>query len=164
MNGEPIPHDHGFPVRLIVPGVVGARNVKWLARVTLSDSESDSHWQKNDYKTFPANKQMATKEDMDSATPIQQLPVQSVVCVPADGEQIALKDSKIYACGYAYSGGGKDIIRVDVSIDGGKTWQEATLEKEVPPSSPNRTYSWSLWKVTYSEHIHHSYPPFFLLD
>lgn len=50
MNGEPIPRDHGFPVRAIVPGVVGARNVKWLGRIELSEVESDSHWQQNDYK------------------------------------------------------------------------------------------------------------------
>lgn len=50
MNGEPLPKDHGAPLRVIVPGVVGARNVKWLGRVVLSDRESDSHWQQNDYK------------------------------------------------------------------------------------------------------------------
>lgn len=50
MNGEPIPRDHGYPVRAIAPGVVGARNVKWLGRIELSKDESDSHWQQNDYK------------------------------------------------------------------------------------------------------------------
>lgn len=50
MNGQPLPKDHGFPVRAVVPGVVGARNVKWLGRIQLSSSESNSHWQQNDYK------------------------------------------------------------------------------------------------------------------
>ena len=50
MNGEEIPADHGYPIRVIVPGTVGARNVKWLQRIVLSDEESESHWQRFDYK------------------------------------------------------------------------------------------------------------------
>ncbi len=45
MNGEALPRDHGFPVRAVVPGVVGARNVKWLTRVIVAEEESQSHWQ-----------------------------------------------------------------------------------------------------------------------
>ena len=52
MNGEPLPRDHGFPIRAIVPGVVGARNVKWVQRVVVSDEESQSHWQQKDYKVI----------------------------------------------------------------------------------------------------------------
>ncbi|KAJ8259592.1 hypothetical protein GJAV_G00171200 [Gymnothorax javanicus] len=52
MNGEELPADHGFPVRVVVPGTVGARNVKWLGKVVLSEEESSSHWQQNDYKGF----------------------------------------------------------------------------------------------------------------
>lgn len=50
MNGVPISRDHGYPVRVIVPGVVGARNVKWLGKILISAKESDSHWQQDDYK------------------------------------------------------------------------------------------------------------------
>ena len=76
MNGEALPRDHGFPIRVVVPGVVGVsdddeaqlgkcalfqmqssnaefvqvRNVKWLQRITVADEESDSHWQRKDYK------------------------------------------------------------------------------------------------------------------
>lgn len=53
MNGAPLPRDHGFPVRVVVPGVVGARNVKWVNRIIVADEESDSHWQQNDYKGWP---------------------------------------------------------------------------------------------------------------
>lgn len=45
MNGQPLSRDHGFPVRIIAPGIVGARNVKWLGKITISNVESDSHWQ-----------------------------------------------------------------------------------------------------------------------
>ncbi len=52
MNGEDIPIDHGYPVRAIVPGVVGARNVKWLSSIVASPEESDTLWQRRDYKRF----------------------------------------------------------------------------------------------------------------
>eukprot|EP00953_Heterococcus_sp_UTEX-ZZ885_P038752 19888-Heterococcus_DN1.PRE.1 len=50
MNGEPLPADHGYPVRAVVPGVVGARSVKWLGKVIASAKESENHWQQKDYK------------------------------------------------------------------------------------------------------------------
>jgi hypothetical protein len=52
MNGAPIPRDHGFPVRAVIPGHVAARSVKWLEKVIVSEDESDSHWQQHDYKAF----------------------------------------------------------------------------------------------------------------
>src|SRR5690606_17180067 len=55
MNGVDLPADHGYPVRVIVPGAAGARNVKWLCKIELSSEESRSHWQRNDYKGFNAS-------------------------------------------------------------------------------------------------------------
>ncbi len=55
MNGAPLPRDHGFPVRVVAPGVVAARSVKWLTKITLSNEESKSHWQQNDYKRCVLN-------------------------------------------------------------------------------------------------------------
>jgi DMSO/TMAO reductase YedYZ molybdopterin-dependent catalytic subunit len=52
MNGQDIPRDHGDPVRIIIPGIVGARQVKWLTTIKLSQEESSCHWQQNDYKGF----------------------------------------------------------------------------------------------------------------
>lgn len=52
MNGETLPIDHGYPVRVVAPGIVGARNVKWLGRIVASSEESSNHWQKLDYKGF----------------------------------------------------------------------------------------------------------------
>lgn len=51
MNGRQLPVDHGYPLRVIVPGTVGARQVKWLRRIILSRHESQSFWQQKDYKT-----------------------------------------------------------------------------------------------------------------
>lgn len=87
MNGEPLPRDHGYPLRVIVPGVVGARNVKWLSKIILSDKESDSHWQQNDYKGFCPSVDWDTV-DFKSAPAIQELPVTSAICSPEEGEVV----------------------------------------------------------------------------
>lgn len=55
MNGKPLCPRHGFPVRVIVPGVLGARSVKWLDRITVAEEESENVYQKRDYKVLPPN-------------------------------------------------------------------------------------------------------------
>jgi sulfite oxidase len=145
MNGQEIPLDHGFPLRLIAPGIVGARNVKWLSRIVLSDEESHSHWQRKDYKSFSPNINW-DNVDFESAPSIQELPVQSAICDPIDGKVVDIEGKKsVKLRGYAWSGGGRKIIRVDVSADNGKNWITADLQQEDTPL--NRTYSWSLWQV-----------------
>lgn len=154
MNGEPLPADHGFPLRAVVPGTVGARNVKWLGRVVVSGQESSSHWQQNDYKGFSPATDWDTV-DFRSAPAIQELPVQSAVTWPPEGAAVG-DGGQVTARGYAWSGGGREVVRVDVSLDGGRTWQLARLrggEEEVgegreaaPP--PGRAWAWKLWEVT----------------
>ena len=76
---------------------------------------------------------------------IQEYPIQSAICEPSPGT--TLDDSEeVTFKGYAWSGGGRGIIRVDVSIDGGKTWQCADLEKDKQPL--HREWAWTIWEVT----------------
>ena len=146
MNDKDIPIDHGFPLRLIAPGVLGARNVKWLARIVLSDEESQSHWQRKDYKSFSPNVDW-DNVDFDSAPSIQEMPIQSAICEPKEGQTVKVSDREtIEVNGYAWSGGGRKVIRVDVSGDGGHNWVTAQLKQEDSPL--NRTYSWTLWTVS----------------
>ena len=92
MNGEPIPETHGFPIRAIVPGVIGARNVKWLKKITLSTEECDSHWQQNDYKSFSPNIDW-DNVDFKSAPAIHKFPITSAICNPQDNANISLNDN-----------------------------------------------------------------------
>lgn len=94
MNGEPLPRDHGFPLRVIVPGVVGARNVKWVGKIILSDKESDSQWQQNDYKGFSPSVDWDTV-DFKSSPAIQELPVISAICSPANGDNVEPIDGAV---------------------------------------------------------------------
>lgn len=151
MNGEALPEDHGFPLRVVVPGTVGARNVKWLGRIIVSDEESKSHWQQNDYKGFSPSTDWDTV-DYKSAPAIQELPVQSAITVPADGAVVDRGDEEVTIKGYAWSGGGREVVRVDVSIDGGNTWKIAQLKRSdkeaeaAPP--PGQAWAWKLWELT----------------
>lgn len=153
MNGETLPRDHGFPLRAIVPGIVGARQVKWVGKVSLSEDESLSHWQRNDYKGFCPSVDWDTV-DFTAAPAIQELPVVSAIC-----SQVVNDDGSVTVKGYAWSGDGKGIIRVDVSGDGGNTWQVAEL---LPRSSEcensdsnsgrwnhrrNQIYDWTRWSA-----------------
>jgi len=145
MNGQPLSRDHGFPVRVIVPGVVAARHVKWLSKIVPSRAESDSHWQQRDYKSFSPNVDW-DNVDWSSAPAMQDMPVTSAICEPnadatltSDSEDVSLK-------GYAWSGGGRKIIRVDVSADGGKSWTTADL---IPSTqSDGRAWAWTHWAAS----------------
>jgi len=140
MNGEDISRDHGYPIRVIVPGTVGVRNVKWLARIEVSETESTSHWQKKDYKGFNASTDW-NNVDWSKSEAIQDMPVTSSVtsCTtdPATGELIVK--------GYAWSGGGRKILRVDLTTDGGKTWVTAENVSQDTARHP-RHYGWTLWE------------------
>lgn len=145
MNGKTLNRDHGFPIRVIVPGTVGARNVKWLTRIEVSENESSSHWQQNDYKGFSPSTDWDTV-DFKKSPAIQAMPVTSAICTPAQGEKVKITDDGfIEVRGYAWSGGGRRIVRVDLTADQGKNWHVAELEQEDEPDG--RHYGWSLWTI-----------------
>ncbi|XP_073772157.1 sulfite oxidase, mitochondrial isoform X1 [Danio rerio] len=148
MNGEDLPPDHGYPVRVVVPGVVGARNVKWLGRIVVSHEESKSHWQQNDYKGFSPGTDWDTV-DFKSAPAIQELPIQSAITHPAEGSSVERGDEEVTIKGYAWSGGGREVVRVDVSVDGGNTWHVAKLYSSDlgQNPAPGRAWAWKLWEI-----------------
>ncbi|XP_019911222.2 sulfite oxidase, mitochondrial [Esox lucius] len=146
MNGEDLPADHGYPVRVVVPGTVGARNVKWLGKIIVSEEESSSHWQQNDYKGFSPATDWDTV-DFKSAPAIQELPIQSAITQPAEGATLDRRAEEVTVKGYAWSGGGREVVRVDVSLDGGQTWKVAQLQGGEKPQ-PGRAWAWKLWELT----------------
>lgn len=129
MNGQRLPSYHGFPVRVIVPGHVGVRSVKWLKRIVLSAEEARSHWQQSDYKMLPPSMDRQLKTDWAALPAMQTMPVQSAICVPAAGQvcEVGGSDGCIELEGYAWSGGAVGVIRVEVTADDGKSWTPAEL-------------------------------------
>jgi sulfite oxidase len=153
MNGEVLPRDHGFPLRVIIPGYVGARSVKWIHRIIITKNQADGMHQRGiAYKQLaPNHKKLSavTKEYIESLPPIDQVPVTSAVTAPEPISSVR-PGSTLNLCGYAYSGSGLAIIRVDVSIDGGETWDQATLER-APESQgirSGRAWAWVQWRLS----------------
>ncbi len=134
MNGEPLSGDHGAPLRTVVPGYIGARSVKWLGKIVVSDRPSDNHYIKDAYKIVDE----ATPEAFAKADPIVHLPLQSVITrqSPVHSKSVTLR-------GYALPTGRPDrpVTKVQLSADGGETWQPANL---ISPVSP---YCWQLWEI-----------------
>jgi sulfite oxidase len=142
MNGKEIPRDHGYPIRAIVPGYVGARNVKWLKKICVSNEESKSFWQQKDYRGLPPTDSIELYGGSEKSTPIQELPVQSSICDPLDKSTIDKDAESVNIRGYAWSGGGRDIVRVDITADEGRTWTGANLIKP-EERRHNRAWAWT---------------------
>jgi sulfite oxidase len=137
MNNEPLTPDHGFPLRTIVPGYIGARSVKWVTKTVVSDKPSPNHFVAEAYKLISEE----TPEQIAQAEPIYQYPINSALAVP--NREDVLKPGKTQVQGYSLPPGepGRTIQRVELSADGGSTWKEAKLDEE---SSP---FCWRLWSA-----------------
>ncbi|KAF8137711.1 hypothetical protein EV363DRAFT_1414909 [Boletus edulis] len=138
MNGLPLEPDHGFPVRVVVPGQIGGRSVKWLKRIEISDRESQHHVHFWDNKLLPTQvmPDQARSEKhwwYDPRYIITELNVNSAIAKPDHHETLIISkrsesDGFYTIRGYAYGGGGRRVTRVEVSLDEGVTWNLATIE------------------------------------
>lgn len=146
MNGVDIPRDHGAPLRVIVPGNVGARQVKWLRKIIVSEKESDSHWQQKDYRAFSPAVNIGDELKWNTVPSIQEYPVQCAICSPAPNTKVDRGDETVDISGYAWSGGGRGIIRIEVSVDGGETWNSVEMEQE-EKQDQEHMYAWTLFKA-----------------
>ncbi|CAD7942342.1 unnamed protein product [Amoebophrya sp. A120] len=203
MNGKPLSAEHGFPLRLVVPGQVGVRHVKWVTKIEASTEEAHGPWQRGiAYKGFPPSLKDFKDADPEKIPSMQKVPVQSVICFPATGDALDVQatdrsnrksgdgalsfwsslfgansnsssasaaesagdgglpptaetygvrfSEKLEPCvrvrGWAYSGGGNGIVRVDVSSDNGTNWHTAEL-KQGSEQPINRAYAWTFWEI-----------------
>ncbi len=138
LNGAPLPPTHGFPLRVLAPGYVGARSVKWLATITLQAEPSANYFQQRAYKLFPPDVH-ANTVDWAEGEMLGELDVNAVICQPT--ADATLSRGTIDIQGYAIAGGPQGIERVEVSSDGGTTWTEARL------SAPLQPWSWRFWSA-----------------
>ncbi len=138
MNGRPLPREHGFPARTVVPGYIGARSVKWLSRIVVSDRTSDNNFVARDYKLFPPDATAETVRPQDFE-PIYENLLNSAICEPRTGQTV--KAGKLSVRGFAVPPGavGAGVGSVEVSADGGATWVRATLQGKDAP------FAWRLW-------------------
>ncbi|HEU4390307.1 MAG TPA: sulfite oxidase [Blastocatellia bacterium] len=133
MNGVPLPPQHGFPLRAIVPGWEGAYAVKWLKQVRAIDREHDGFFVKTAYR-FPSKPPApGSAVDPKDMVPLTGLVIKSIITSPADGAKA--RPGPVVIQGFAWAGE-VDVVRVDVSTDGGTTWQAAKLGLQRAP------YAW----------------------
>ena len=108
LNGRPVPHLHGGPARLIVPGWVGSASIKWLTEITLAQKEWDGPFMARSYRS-------PRVDDPKESYSLTSLECKSIVLHPADGAQLTAGTQTVH--GFAWAGEGA-IVAVDVSTDG----------------------------------------------
>ena len=125
MNGEPLPRQHGFPLRIFLPGKYGMKMPKWLTRIEFVDHEYEGYWERQGWSN-DAERQ-----------------IQSVIDDPGDAARISGKNFVI--TGWAIAGRA-GIARVEISTDGGKTWHAAQIF-----SNPIPSQMWAFWKYVWAD-------------
>jgi len=151
-NGRWLTPDHGFPVRMILPGYIGGRMVKWLSEITVTKEESNNFYHYHDNRVLPphVNEQLAKEEGwwFKPDYIINELNINSAVARPWHDEVVELKKNVPYNMkGYAYSGGGRKVIRVEASLDDGKSWRQATIHRFEKPNPYGKHWCWVLWDL-----------------
>jgi DMSO/TMAO reductase YedYZ molybdopterin-dependent catalytic subunit len=119
MNGEPLPRKHGFPARLIAPGLFGEKSVKWITLIELIDHDGKGFYEQ---QGWGPNFNVPTRARFDFPYYDQSVPLASPVILK----------------GIAF-GGNRGVSRVEVSVDGGSEWRDAKIEY------PGTMLSWALW-------------------
>lgn len=121
MNGEPLPRNHGAPVRAIIPGLYGMKSVKWLTGIEVTDDNNDGYWEQRGWSKTAVAKPM------------------SRIDYPRRDD--SLIEGTVVVRGIAF-GGDVGVATVEVSTDDGETWQEARITEEPNPDG----VAWSLWQ------------------
>jgi hypothetical protein len=130
MNGVQLPQDHGYPARVLVPGIYGMKHCKWLTRIEVVNYDFHGYWQERGWS---------------DAAPVRMT---SRIDTPLNGSTVP-SNRITYIAGVAFSGN-KGISEVDVSTDGGQTWQRATLKQ--PPSA----ITWVIWELPWQPELRKS--------
>jgi DMSO/TMAO reductase YedYZ molybdopterin-dependent catalytic subunit len=142
MNGETLPFIHGGPLRLIVPGWPGSLSQKWLKRIWIRDREHDGPGMTGLSYRLPVRPLAPGADGRDVENRIiESMPVRSIVTAPADGSRYPAGTRRIDVRGAAWAGDDA-VARVEVTLDGGATWTEATM------TPPRNRYDWTRWQVS----------------
>ncbi len=137
MNGALLTPEHGYPLRVVVPGYAGVRSPKWLSAITVQQEPSDNHIQQRDYRLLPAD-ETGDPPDWSRGVTIDEMPVNAAICVPARFAELPSGPTLMKGWAMASS---RRIARVDASCDGGRHWQQAGLQHGRSP------WSWTLWQI-----------------
>jgi len=130
MNGKPLPHLHGGPARVVVPGFVGSASMKWLEQITALTDEFNGFYMKSNYTAPRADNEKEVYS-------LQSVEVKSLIVAPADGSKLPRGRTTVW--GWAWAGEG-ELTGIDVSPDGGQSWMAGRFV-----GTWDR-YSWRKWE------------------
>lgn len=151
-NGERLQPDHGFPVRLIIPGYIGGRMIKWLTDINVLEHETKNHYHYHDNRILPPH--ITAEESLTGGwwyKPeyiFNELNINSAMTAPDHNETIDLAaniGSSYEVGGYAYTGGGRRITRVEITTDGGKHWEVCKINQIEKPTDHGMYWCWIWW-------------------
>ncbi|MGC8491329.1 MAG: sulfite oxidase [Syntrophobacteraceae bacterium] len=131
MNGEALPLKHGYPLRGLALGWTGANCIKWLTGITLLDAPFEGFFMDKVYRIFQK------EQDPKTGEVVTRIPLKCIVTQPLVNEKLPV--GQVVVLGAAYCGEGS-IERVEVSVDGGQTWEQASF------IGPNEPYAWRQWQ------------------
>lgn len=158
-NGELLTPDHGAPLRTLLPGCIGGRMIKWLCRMWVSSEPSTSHYHFFDNRVLPphVDADLATKEGwwFKEEYIINHMNINSAMFEPGHNSYFKLQGPNVAktmkVCGYAYVGGGLKIIRAEISLDSGETWEMADLTRPedaiAAARGTDKHWCWSWWET-----------------
>jgi sulfite oxidase len=137
MNGTALTKHHGFPARALVPGWIGAASCKWLTEIKILDSEFVGNFMSPGYRlpNLPIKSGDAVKAE--DTHPVTALSVKSVISGPLEGSAVKAGIVSIHGAAWA---GEAEVAKVEISTDGGATWNSAALGHE------QSRYAWRLWR------------------
>lgn len=151
-NGAPLQPDHGYPVRLIIPGYIGGRMIKWLAQINVIEHETRNHYHYHDNRILPPH--ITAEESLKGGwwyKPeyiFNELNINSAISKPDHNETLSIAKNlgKEYALeGYSYTGGGRAVTRVEISTDGGTHWELAEINRKEIPNDYGMYWCWIWW-------------------
>src|SRR5438034_3056735 len=135
MNGSELPPPNGFPVRAIVPGWYAMASIKWLQRIIVTDQPFTGYYQTIDYAYWNRRAEVA------ELTPLTEMQIKAEIAKPAEGETVPA-NSSVRVHGAAWTSDG-EITKVELSTDGGSTWNETNLMGQPKPNA------WRLWEFNW---------------
>jgi sulfite oxidase len=138
LNGAPLPPAHGFPLRAVVPGWIGARSVKWLGRIRLSAEPSPNYFQSRAYR-FQREVDPRDPRDITAGVALSAVPLNAVILHPTADQVVPA--GPLLVRGWAMGSGGRPVTSVELSPNGGRDWVLARI------AATGAAWSWSFWEA-----------------
>ena len=136
LNGEALPPSHGYPLRALIGGWYGMSSIKWLTRIIVTDKPYQGFWQTLDYSYFER------RHGLPSSVPVTSMDPKAIIAQPSLGEVVPV--GKAYKIRGAAWAGERKVGTVELSVDGGKTWEQTAVEKQESP------LAWAFWSYAWT--------------